>query len=76
MHPPKHFYVDLQDVETGVIHKHVYVSKHFNSWKSIDTTETLRLTRWQWKLTNGQEQFSFDSGQIRASLEGILKTSE
>lgn len=27
---PKHFYVDLLDVKTGQLYKHVYVSKHFN----------------------------------------------
>lgn len=31
--PPKHFYVDLKDVETGVTDVQVYVSKHCNSWK-------------------------------------------
>lgn len=32
---PKHFYVDLRDVETGYVYKHVYVSKHCNAWRKL-----------------------------------------
>lgn len=31
---PKHFYVDLKDSK-GIMHKHVYVSKHCNSWREV-----------------------------------------
>ncbi len=34
MNPPKHFYVTLQDVNTGVISPSVYVSKHCNNYKT------------------------------------------
>jgi len=33
--PPKHFYVDIQDVETKEIYKHQYVSKHCNSYQKL-----------------------------------------
>lgn len=29
-YPPKHVYVDLQDVSSGKIYEHQYVSKHCN----------------------------------------------
>lgn len=33
VNPPKHFYVDIKDLETGEIKVKVYVSKHCNSWR-------------------------------------------
>lgn len=33
VNPPKHFYVDIKDVETGATNTDVYVSKHCNSWR-------------------------------------------
>lgn len=35
-HPPKHFYVDLQDVETGLVYKQTYVSKHCNGYADLN----------------------------------------
>lgn len=32
---PKHFQLDLKDVETGYIYKNVSVSKHCNNWRKI-----------------------------------------
>lgn len=32
---PKHFYVDVRDVETGNVYKHQYVSKHCNAWRKL-----------------------------------------
>lgn len=32
--PPKHVYVDLKD-ELGQEYKHIYVSKHCNTWRTI-----------------------------------------
>lgn len=29
--PPKHFYVDMEDVETKQLYNHIYVSKHCNN---------------------------------------------
>lgn len=31
--PPKHFYIDIKDVETEEVTNYVYVSKHCNSWR-------------------------------------------
>lgn len=32
---PKHFYVDLKDVNTGQHYNHVYISKHCNDWRKL-----------------------------------------
>jgi hypothetical protein len=32
---PKHFYVDIKDLENNQIIKRVYVSKHFNKWRLL-----------------------------------------
>ncbi len=33
--PPKHFYLDLKNVKTGIVHRQVYVSKHCNNWRKL-----------------------------------------
>lgn len=33
MNPPKHFYVDIEDVETHQVYERRYVSKHCNNWR-------------------------------------------
>lgn len=33
--PPKHVYIDIKDVKTGVVWKRLYVSKHCNQWRNI-----------------------------------------
>lgn len=35
VNPPKHVYVDLQNVKTGQIYRHQYVNKHCNRWREI-----------------------------------------
>jgi hypothetical protein len=35
INPPKHFYVDIQDVETKEIYKNQYVSKHCNAYQKL-----------------------------------------
>lgn len=35
INPPKHFYVDLKNIKTGVVNEHVYISKHCNVWKQL-----------------------------------------
>lgn len=33
--PPKHFYLDLKDKQTGQLFNHVYVSKHCFEWQNL-----------------------------------------
>lgn len=33
--PPKHFYVGLQDVETGEIYENIYVRKTCGNWRNL-----------------------------------------
>lgn len=33
--PPKHVYVDLQNIKTGQVYRHQYVNKHCNRWKEL-----------------------------------------
>jgi hypothetical protein len=40
---PKHFYIDLIEVDTWSEYKRVYVSKHFNKWRSLRLGDTLTL---------------------------------
>lgn len=35
--PPKHVYIDIKDVKTGVVWKRLFVSKHCNQWRNIPT---------------------------------------
>lgn len=43
--PPKHFHVDLQDVQTGKIYRHVYVSKHCNNHREFVIGNIYKLKR-------------------------------
>jgi hypothetical protein len=56
---PKHFYVDLKDVQTGKLYYHVYVSKHCNSWKNLKIGGTYKLKRVHW-TDGGHENSDFD----------------
>lgn len=45
---PKHFYLDLRDVETGKVYKKKYISKHCNSYREtavVGETYTLKVKR-------------------------------
>lgn len=53
--PPKHVYVDLKD-ENGQEYKHVYVSKHCNSWRKIVIGSKIDLEVAQYK--KGEETWS------------------
>lgn len=56
---PKHFYIDVQDILTGKIYKHVYVSKHCNEWRKLRIGETYKLKRVYW-TDGGHENANFD----------------
>lgn len=49
--PPKHFTVDLKDVETGQVFRRVYVSKRCWSWRkvAIGSTWALRVTTYTYE---------------------------
>lgn len=72
INPPKHFYVDIKET-SGVIHKKVYVSKHYNAHRGLKlgTTFTAYKTTFKHRET-GELKYSFDSGAIRAALDSSL----
>lgn len=35
LNPPKHVYITVEDIKTGYVWNHLYVSKHCNSWRKI-----------------------------------------
>lgn len=41
---PKHFRVDLRDVDTNIIHRNVSASKHCNRWREVYTGKRVFLT--------------------------------
>lgn len=49
---PKHFYVDLKDSK-GIMHKHVYVSKHCNSWQEVQIGSQVTLLVVTYKNEDG-----------------------
>jgi len=49
--PPKHLYLDLKGVKSGILVKDVYVSKHFHEWdKILKLGKQFKLTRQEWIL--------------------------
>lgn len=72
INPPKHFYVDLK--EGAVIHRKVYVSKHFNEFRRIrlGTSITAFKTTLKHKET-GELRYEFDSSALRAAIESSLQ---
>lgn len=50
--PPKNFYLDLKDIETGVIHKNVYISKYCNGWDNIRVGDKLYFEEEYYKRFN------------------------
>lgn len=56
VNPPKHFYVDLTDIKTGIQYKHVYMSKHCNNWRNLTIGDTVVLKREMWY--NGGNYYS------------------
>jgi hypothetical protein len=59
--PPKHFYVDLTDLETGQKHERLYVSKHCNSSGSLKRGEEYNIVLNKYSLSNqpGVVHFEF-----------------
>jgi len=55
INPPKRFYVDLKDVETGRRFQSVYVSKRCSNWRktTIGSTWTLPVTTYTYE--DGQQ---------------------
>lgn len=49
---PKHFYVDLKDSK-GIMHKHVYVSKHCNNWQKVKIGSQITLPVVTYKNEDG-----------------------
>ena len=49
--PPKHFYVDLREVESGLIKRHVYVGKHCSRYKELYVGKrfTLKETKYHYE---------------------------
>lgn len=70
VHPPKHFHVDLRDPKLGVTHRYIYVSKHFNNWRSLTLGKTITVYRTTKKhRETGEVKYEFDSSALQAALE-------
>jgi len=50
--PPKHFYVELHDLQTGQHHDRIYVSKHCNSHGSLRRGEEYNIQLQKYSLSN------------------------
>jgi len=59
--PPKHFYVDIQDVETGVVTSNVYVSKHCNKHGELQRMQeyNIVLRKYKTSVEPDKIQYSF-----------------
>ena len=66
--PPKHFYIDLE--KDGIVHNHVYVSKHFNNWREIPIGSEIQLTVRTLQFKDGRTELEFLN--VRDALEGLL----
>lgn len=54
--PPKHFYVTLKDVKTGVLHENVYVSKHCAAASQLKHGDQLNLQVRYYTLSNRPDE--------------------
>ena len=49
--PPKHVYADIYDYDRKVKLEHVYVSKHFNSWRTLVPNTNFKAWREKYQYT-------------------------
>lgn len=47
--PPKHFFVDLKDIETGFVYKRQKVAKRCGSWRNLRIGSTWTFTEVTYK---------------------------
>ncbi len=66
--PPKHFYIDVI-TDDGEVHKHVYVSKHCNTWRSLQIGQKLELDNVLYR--RGGDMWR----QVRASYDAVCPKS-
>lgn len=69
---PKHFYVDIRDLSTGVVWKHEYVSKHYNDWKKLPTGKPFLATRVTRKFVNQDNRVEVDWQDLRTGLDWTI----
>lgn len=62
INPPKRFYVDLKDIETGVIYKSEYVSKRCSYWQKLEIG-----TKWEFT----EITYRNDDGKLTYRLNGV-----
>jgi hypothetical protein len=77
---PKHYYLDIVNVRTEEEHKHVYVSKHFNSWQKLPVGTVFKM-EWEksyYRYTDNNETASNICFRSKYNLYEILsvKASE
>lgn len=67
---PKHFYVDVKEVDTGYVYKRQYVSKHCNSWRKLKIG-----SRWHFeeKTYQGENSTYVKIDGIKTKLCNALK---
>ena len=58
--PPKHFYVDLTDVETGEKIERLYVSKHCNASSSLKRGEEYNISVNRYTLSNEPNRVHYE----------------
>lgn len=57
--PPKHLYLDLKGVKSGILVRNVYISKYFHEWnKILKVGKQFKLTRQEWIL-DGVTSYEF-----------------
>lgn len=71
--PPKHVYIDLRDLSTGIVWKREYVSKHFNDWRKLEKGKPFLATRVTRKLVNQGDKIEVDWQDLRSGLEWTIK---
>lgn len=73
---PKHFYIDLNDLDTGDFHHYVYVSKHFNEWGRLKFPvkfEVERTTSRYIHLPEKKHEVYFNNGDLYDGLYRSIK---
>ena len=55
VNPPKHFYVDLQDLKTGLVAKKVYVSKRCYNWREVEIGRVFNLKQATYQREDGSQ---------------------
>lgn len=67
--PPKHFYVNIRDLSTGVEYKNVYVSQHFNGYRELTYNWPFVVTKIERRYVNQDNKIVTEFDELRSGLE-------